>query len=608
MSQQSERCVSHLKTVESYFRRPCAITFKGDVLSARNSSFMRDVYVLMACAWYSVLPEPELLSLRWSRALLAADVKEIVDAFKAADQFLLTRPTPASFKRWRRGSYPDFGQIFSPIQVMVDRALDRRDVRTCLLFITRANFPEPLGLENEAYAKWEAVALRDPMGHATDGEVAMIESWFPHKVRWSHDWDFVPRYGSGHSSDCRGTSLREKYRKFRSDCGLRYLATQVGFPLDRLPYHGTGLSRRSVLRFVPKHLDAMRTISMEPSSLMFFQQGGFREMHAVFKRRTRNHIELTNQDGNRDLAWEGSLTGEYATIDLSSASDSVSYRLVKELFSRTYLRNVLFLSRSREVVYENTVLRPSYYAPMGSALCFPVECAVFGAITASIMRDAGDRRAWRVYGDDIILPTDHAKTLIDRLDSLGFAVNTDKSYYSPCSGFRESCGGEYLEGEDVTPIRVSRRFRGLSPKSPTEIEGLIAMANNAWSMKWLRWRIVQVLLSLDYPPLFSADGEIGVWSPNPTNHRIRSRWNEDYQSMEYRAGVLKEDTPEPKSEDEDIRLFEWLRGHYGAVGPVADEPLSIVTPSRTRWGPDWCQPAPGWREGAPVPGESLKEN
>jgi hypothetical protein len=57
-----------------------------------------------------------------------------------------------------------------------------------------------------------------------------------------------------------------------------------------------------------------------------------------------------------------------------------------------------------------------------------------------------------VYGDDIIVRSDFADTAIQVLESVGLRVNTNKSFVH--SLFRESCGGEYYNGWDVTPVRL----------------------------------------------------------------------------------------------------------------------------------------------------------
>jgi hypothetical protein len=57
-----------------------------------------------------------------------------------------------------------------------------------------------------------------------------------------------------------------------------------------------------------------------------------------------------------------------------------------------------------------------------------------------------------VYGDDIIVPSEWYHLAVEGLTLSGFAVNDAKSFYR--GPFRESCGGDYLNGKDVVPVRL----------------------------------------------------------------------------------------------------------------------------------------------------------
>lgn len=615
MSQQSQRCVSHLKAVECYIRRTETIRFNGKDLSKKNLNFIKDLYTLLSCLWVSVLPDWELLSNRWTQQLVGADVMTVLEAFKAADSHLMeVGLDPTSFKHWRKLSYPDLGQVFRPIQDMIALPYYEnkvKDIRSCLLFITRANFPDPLGLEEEALEKWMDTCLYHKAVSPTPQEKSFVQRLFPKGDDLLRK-EFKPRFGPGHNSDIRGTSLISKYQAFHTDGYLNFVGMRVGFKPQEMPRLSPDpLVRQGRLVFVPKQLDRLRSITMEPSSLMFYQQGLFHYMSKAFDKRVSSHIRLDNPQANADLAWEGSISGEYSTIDLSSASDSVSLELVKALFTDTSLCGLLTLTRSTSVSYKGEVMRPTYFAPMGSALCFPVECCVFASVVDAIMRDAGDTRAWRVYGDDIVLPTDYAQKCIERLGELGFSVNKDKSFYRPYPGFRESCGGEYLEGVDVTPFRVSRRFRGIEPRSPSEIEGLISMANSGFAYKYFRLRVISSLKALNPPPLFEGSGELGIFSTHATNFSVRQRYNRNIQCLEYKVGLLKQKSRPSPDEAEDIRLFEYLRSReYSDISdPVEAMPTSIVSPGRPYWSSGWRSPAAGWNpEGLKSPGESRRRS
>jgi len=110
------------------------------------------------------------------------------------------------------------------------------------------------------------------------------------------------------------------------------------------------------------------------------------------------------------------------------------------------------------------VIRISKFASMGSALCFPIEAMVFLTIVFLGIQKALNRplvssdlnkfrRSVRVYGDDIIVPSTYAPSVVERLEAFGLKVNLAKSFWT--GKFRESCGGEYFDGVPVKPVRLT---------------------------------------------------------------------------------------------------------------------------------------------------------
>jgi hypothetical protein len=93
---------------------------------------------------------------------------------------------------------------------------------------------------------------------------------------------------------------------------------------------------------------------------------------------------------------------------------------------------------------------------MGSACCFPVEALTFWALaTAAIKIEHGiSNPVVYVYGDDIIVDSKYAATVIRALESQNLLVNRSKSYID--GPFRESCGGDFYKGIEVTPIRLRK--------------------------------------------------------------------------------------------------------------------------------------------------------
>lgn len=165
---------------------------------------------------------------------------------------------------------------------------------------------------------------------------------------------------------------------------------------------------------------------------------------------------IDDQDPNRNEAWESSFTDKYATIDLSSASDSISAALGAYLFPLfrviPELRSCTLQTPWRDKDGDPIYYRSNIFLTSGHPLTFTCETIVFLAIARVATRYAHlfyDRRYKfvepRAYGDDMEVDVRAYDTCVDILERLGFCVNHEKSFTAP-SNYRESCGVEYLHG------------------------------------------------------------------------------------------------------------------------------------------------------------------
>jgi len=183
---------------------------------------------------------------------------------------------------------------------------------------------------------------------------------------------------------------------------------------------------------------------------MFIQKG----IGNYFRKCLRTHnINLNDQSINRSLAREGSITGKLATLDLSSASDSVSMGLVALLLPECWC-TLLDSVRSPVTIIDGDEHLNHMYSSMGNGFTFELESLLFFAITKACCYFRGSRGVVSVYGDDIICPTDVVPELTYALSFFGFSVNSEKSYDS--GPFRESCGGHYYDGFDITPFYIRK--------------------------------------------------------------------------------------------------------------------------------------------------------
>jgi hypothetical protein len=206
----------------------------------------------------------------------------------------------------------------------------------------------------------------------------------------------------------------------------------------------------NVMFTVPKKTDIDRCACKEPDLNMFIQKGIGSHFRDCLR---RVGINLNDQSINRSLAREGSLTGRLATLDLSSASDSVSEGLVALFLPETWHTH-LDAVRCQVTVIDGEEHRNSMFSSMGNGFTFELESLLFYVLARATAYFTGTKGVVSVYGDDIICPTDMVHDLMWILGYFGFSVNTDKSFTE--GPFRESCGGHYHDGYDITPFYIRK--------------------------------------------------------------------------------------------------------------------------------------------------------
>lgn len=196
-----------------------------------------------------------------------------------------------------------------------------------------------------------------------------------------------------------------------------------------------------VVEFVPKNAKTHRAIIKEPSLNSMVQNALGDHME---RRLAAFGIDIRDQSINQRLALTGSLDGSLATLDLSSASDTISTELVASLLPIDWFI-LLDMCRSKTVVLDGETLCLEKFSSMGNGFTFPLETLIFWALASSVP-DAG---LTSVYGDDIIVETHCVQDVINILVACGFEINQSKSYWA--GPFRESCGADYLRGIDIRP-------------------------------------------------------------------------------------------------------------------------------------------------------------
>lgn len=256
---------------------------------------------------------------------------------------------------------------------------------------------------------------------------------------------------------CTSLSLYHRYRRYVN----RY-PEWFSAELLRASRHGSAsVVVGNRLSFVPKDDKISRSICVEPSLNMFFQLG----IGVILERRLKQFygVDLSDQpEKNRKLARLGSLGWGQVTIDLSSASDSISLKMLEAVLPRGIYK-ILCRVRSPHTSYDGNQHELYMVSTMGNGFTFPLQTALFSCVVRAAARindynivdPRGDHCGnWGVFGDDIICNRKIAGDVLRLLDILGFTVNPDKTFVE--GPFRESCGADFFKGIDIRGVYVKR--------------------------------------------------------------------------------------------------------------------------------------------------------
>lgn len=329
--------------------------------------------------------------------------------------------------------------------------------------------------------------------------------------------------------------------------------------LERGVAHGLPSDQEGASRLiaVPKTRKAPRLIAAEPTSNQWIQQGvsdALRER--VDASLLGRMVSIRDQNPSRALALQSSRTCEYATVDLSSASDRLSCLLVEAVFRSNH--SILRLFRACRTRYLENRTWPRFpklvklgkFATMGSALTFPVQSIVFSilALGVGFAIEGGGletlARKVRVYGDDIIVPVGWYPSLRVILEAVGLKVNMSKSFAR--GQFRESCGMDAWNGYNVTPVRLRQPSVALATR---EALGFLDTVNNLWLGGY--WHTSK---ALERTATFASKLAIVnrsarayglVTFSSGFNPSWKTRWNRDLQRFEAKVHRVSPVDPKP---------------------------------------------------------------
>lgn len=214
---------------------------------------------------------------------------------------------------------------------------------------------------------------------------------------------------------------------------------------------------------VPKSKDSSRLIAEYPVVAQSIGMVIQRCMMDLIQHPWRGiQIVQTHQRDSAMLAQEGSVNGNYATLDASHGSDLISFDEVAKMLPDGELKWLLTDLIPR--YYTSSSIkgrrRMRTYAAAGYANTFNMECIYYllcdsCALTLAGIQPQENDIIARIVGDDNVVRTDLVDTVIDVFTTLGNKINESKSFTS--GSYREACGGEYYMGIDITPIYFPRK-------------------------------------------------------------------------------------------------------------------------------------------------------
>ena len=398
--------------------------------------------------------------------------------------------------------------------------------------------------------------------------------------------DLTPKPGSGATNTPLGYELRFRphvhYAQLEDSFPYKlwFYSNAWGFKSSIGKYFALARAEypKSRLKFIHKYVGKPRGICIEENETQWIQQAlkGFLYPYIENHYLTRGHINFVDQSVNREFALSSSRHRRYCTIDMSEASDRISRELVFQIFRDTCLLESLNAASTRIIQYPKEVasgeMLVQKFAPMGSAVCFPIMAIVHYSLIKAVIELAmpGNTRKLSkqiyVYGDDIIAPSECADAIFTHLPHFGMKLNKEKSFLN--SYFRESCGVHAYKGHDITPVynnytltsshvlKDSTRLLSLIAK-----EALYTQKGFEQTAAILRRHIINTYGPIPFGEpssrllCFKRDN-----APSLTGQLVDypRRWNVDLQHFEYRVRVTRTRYDKPVSLTQGDALLRWF--------------------------------------------------
>lgn len=320
--------------------------------------------------------------------------------------------------------------------------------------------------------------------------------------------------------------------------------------------------------FVPKDGRTDRPIAIEPTMNLMLQLGvdGF-----IRKRLKHWGVDLDDQSKNQRLAKLGSIANDngstpLSTIDLASASDSVSLRLCQILLPQEWWQYLFDLRSPRGRMPDGKIVRYSKISSMGNGYTFALESLIFASLCYGVAKSSWDyfpKTKIAVYGDDIIVPEQIAQETLHWLGWFGFTVNVSKSFLF--GTVKESCGTDWVQGRLVRPVHM-RHF----PRHYADV-----MTDRNRLARWLELRMG--IPSEESSVVAWLDGYLSAMPRGPLSDEnfssyIHTKARGKYQRYLYRWSSLVQ-VPVRQKGDEFLfrKLMHPLKGHVPGGRPLSPD-------------------------------------
>jgi hypothetical protein len=306
---------------------------------------------------------------------------------------------------------------------------------------------------------------------------------------------------------------------------------------------GVRIVQGNRLFFVPKNVEELRTCCTEASVNMLLQKAYGAYLERCLKEAF--NITLDKQpDNNRYLAYKGSVDGSFGTIDLSKASDSISWALCKTALDPRHCRWLKLFRAEETTLPGGSSIPLRMVSTMGNGFTFPLQTLMFASVVRSVYQlmdlPSSDPAAhFGVFGDDIIVVKDAYHFVVRCLTKLGFRVNESKSFND--GSFRESCGSDWYSGHSVRGVYIT------SLETTSDLYSAINRLNK-WSahsgvplrrvVTFLRDRLVDNKTLLFVPP--SEGDDVGVKVPfDLTSPKVDDNYWFSYKKLASKSRRLK---------------------------------------------------------------------